>query len=238
MGNNLKKLRELKNWTHDEAAAAMGMSRGGFIKLERGERLLDEDSVRNAAEVFEVTRGVVLGEQTPIRIMGRVGAGGSIEPDFEQVPPDGLSTIELPFPVPDGIDGLEVEGESMIPAYRPGDVILVWRDQRRPTIEYIGEECAVLTTTGYRALKVLQRGRSARLFDLTSHNALPKQDVAIEWVGEIYLVIKARQISLAVRTKAADTTRRTNRRRRETQGMTEFPFEKPTKKVVKKGRAK
>lgn len=227
MGNNLKKLRELKNWTQDEAAAAMGISRGGYIKLERGERLLDENSVRTAAEAFGVTRETVLAEQTPIRIMGRVGAGGSIEPEFEQVPVDGLSTIELPFPVPDGIDGLEVDGDSMIPAYRPGDVILVWRDQKRDTREYVGEECAVMTTDGYRALKEIQRGRSANTYNLASHNARLIEDVRIEWVGEIYLVIKARQISAVNQAKAAASSRSRRRRQAETDGMGELSLGKP-----------
>lgn len=35
MGNNLRKLRELKGWTHDEAANAMELSRGGYKRLKR-----------------------------------------------------------------------------------------------------------------------------------------------------------------------------------------------------------
>jgi phage repressor protein C with HTH and peptisase S24 domain len=231
MGNNLRKLRELQNWTHDEAAAAMKMSRGGYIKLERGERLLDENSIRTAAEAFGVTREVVLAEQTPIRIMGEIGAGGMIEPEFEQVAADGLYTVDLPFPVPDGIDGFEVKGDSMRPAYRPGDIILVWREQRRPTSEYIGEECAVMTTDGHRALKEIQRGRTARTFNLVSHNAGLIEDVGIEWVGEIYLVIKSRQIRAANRARAATATRRRRLRAAESEGMEELPF-----KMKQKGR--
>lgn len=226
MGNNLKKLREMKGWTHDTAAEAMGMSRGGFIKLERGERKLDEDSIQTAAEVFEVTREVVLAEQTPIRVMGRVGAGGSIEPDFEQVPEDGLFTVDLPFAVPDGIDGFEVDGDSMMPAYRTGDVILVWRDQKRPTGDFLGEEAAVLTDKGYRALKEIQRGRSSNFYNLASYNAKLIEDVKIQWVGEIYLVVKARQVSAANRARTAAGSRRSARRQAETEGMKELPFGK------------
>jgi len=227
MGNNLKKLRELKGWTHEVAAEAMGISRGGFIKLERGERKLDEDSIRVAADAFGVTREVVLAEQTPIRVMGRIGAGGTIEPDFEQVPPDGLYTIDLPFAVPDGIVGFEIDGISMLPVYRPRDVILVWEEQKRPTYDFIGEEAAVLTDRGMRALKEVQRGRSQNLYNLHSHNAQLIEDVRISWVGEIYIVVKAKQIASAHRSNAVAAQRQAERRARETEGMDELALTAP-----------
>lgn len=54
MGNKLKLLRKAKNWTHEQAADAMGMSRSGFIKLERGERRLTLDYIGRAAKAFDV----------------------------------------------------------------------------------------------------------------------------------------------------------------------------------------
>lgn len=224
MGNNLRRLREARGWTHDEAAEAMGMSRGGFIKLERGERKLDEDRIRVAADVFQVTREVVMAEQTPIRVMGRIGAGGTIEPDYEQVPLDGLYTIDLPFAVPDGIIGLEVDGISMMPVYRPKDVILVWEEQKRPTGDFVGEEAAVRTARGLRALKEIQRGRSRSKFNLHSHNAPLIEDVDIVWVGEIYLIVRARQVASAHHAMARASQRRADRRSRATEGMDELPL--------------
>lgn len=234
MGNNLKRLRELKRWTHDEAAKAMQMSRGGFIKLERGERLLDEVSIKTAADAFEVTREVVLAEQTPIRIMGRIGAGGSIEPEYEQVPVDGLSSVDLPFAVPDGISGLEVSGDSMLPAYRDGDVILVWDEQKRPTRDFIGEEAAVQTEDGIRALKEVQRGRSSAFYNLYSHNARLIEDVKITWVGEIYLVVKSRQISSLQRANARSAQNKAAKRANETKGMRELPLGRAAKSMAQK----
>jgi repressor LexA len=54
MGNKLKLLRKAKDWTHEQAAEAMGMSRSGFIKLERGERRLTLDYIGRAAKAFDV----------------------------------------------------------------------------------------------------------------------------------------------------------------------------------------
>lgn len=63
MGNALRQLRIERQWTHDEAANAMGISRGQFIKLERGERGLTERTIALAAKAFEVSRSVIIGEE-------------------------------------------------------------------------------------------------------------------------------------------------------------------------------
>jgi len=54
MGNQLKRIRESKGMTHDDAAAAMSISRGQYIKLERGERRLNEDYILRASRAFGV----------------------------------------------------------------------------------------------------------------------------------------------------------------------------------------
>ncbi|MFC6388357.1 LexA family transcriptional regulator [Methylorubrum zatmanii] len=74
MGNALRELRLERGWTHEEAAAAMGVSRGQFIKLERGERGLTERTIALAARAFAVPPSRVIGEvasaagdrQTPV----------------------------------------------------------------------------------------------------------------------------------------------------------------------------
>lgn len=63
MGNALRELRLERGWTHDEAAAAMGVSRGQFIKLERGERGLVERTIGLAAKAFGVSRSRIIGEE-------------------------------------------------------------------------------------------------------------------------------------------------------------------------------
>ncbi|MEP9376172.1 XRE family transcriptional regulator [Aquabacter sp. CN5-332] len=65
MGTSLRKLRLAKGWTHDEAAAAMGLSRGQFIKLERGERGLTERTIELASKAFSVPRAAIVEEAGP-----------------------------------------------------------------------------------------------------------------------------------------------------------------------------
>jgi hypothetical protein len=82
--------------------------------------------------------------------MGRVGAGGTIETEWENLT-EPLFEIELPFPVSEDAIGFEIEGNSMWPRYDPHDVIVVSK---------AGEPLDGLL--GFEAV-VLQRARHARL---------------------------------------------------------------------------
>jgi repressor LexA len=139
-----------------------------------------------------------------VPIMGRIGAGASIEPEHEQVPPEGLGEIELPFPLAEETIAFEVAGDSMLPKYENGDIIVVFREQRHPLSSFYGEEAAVRLKTGERYLKTIGRGKSATLVNLTSFNAKPINGVKLEWIGEICLTLPRGQIE-RMRNKAART---------------------------------
>lgn len=127
-----------------------------------------------------------------VPLMGFVGAGGEIDPEFEQVPPDGLDQIQVPFALPGEMIALQVKGISMLPRYDPDDVLIVYREQRRALHTFYGEEAAVRTTEGRRFLKVIQK--SGEAIDLISWNDHPIRDVRLEWIGEIYSTIRASQL--------------------------------------------
>lgn len=61
MGNGLKELRKRKGWSLEKAATEMGMSKGGYIKIERGERRLSDAYVRRAVIAFNATAAEVVG---------------------------------------------------------------------------------------------------------------------------------------------------------------------------------
>lgn len=195
MGNKLKMLRDERGWTHEKAAEEMGVSRSQFIKLERGERRLTADYINQAAKAFGVRPSDILedSDESTVPLMGYIGAGSEIMPEFEQIPPEGLEQIHVPFPLPADMIALEVRGDSMLPVYKDGHVLIVYKDQKRPLSAFFGEEAAVRTSDGRRFLKTIMKGSNG-LVTLMSFNAAPIENVGLEWIGEIFAAIPRLQV--------------------------------------------
>jgi len=179
-------------------AAAMGVRPGAVSEI------LSEARLIKAAEIGPIIDYL---ELNAVPIMGRVGAGASIGPELEQTPPEGLGEVELPFPIAEETIAFEVVGDSMLPKYENGDVIVVYRDQRHPLSSFYGEEAAVRLKSGERYLKTIERGKTAHLVNLTSFNAKPISGVKLEWIGEICVTLPRGQIE-RLRAKAAGRARR------------------------------
>lgn len=126
-----------------------------------------------------------------VPIVGYIGAGAEILPEFEQVPPEGLDQVHVPFPLPDDMIALEVRGDSMLPVYKDGHVVIVYREQKKPVQSFYGEDAAVRTSDGRRFLKTIMKGSP---ITLTSFNAAPIENVALEWIGEIFAVLPRTQL--------------------------------------------
>ena len=179
-------------------AAAMGVRPGAVSEILAGMRLIKASELQPIIDYLELNA---------VPIMGRVGAGASIGPELEQMPPEGLGEVELPFPIAEETIAFEVVGDSMLPKYENGDVIVVYRDQRHPLSSFFGEEAAVRLKTGERYLKTIERGKTAHAVNLTSFNAKPISGVKLEWIGEICVTLPRGQIE-RLRAKAAGRARR------------------------------
>jgi len=179
-------------------AAAMGVRPGAISEILAGARLIKASEIQPIIDYLELNA---------VPIMGRVGAGASIGPELEQMPPEGLGEIELPFPIAEGTIAFEVVGDSMLPKYENGDIIVVYRDQRHPLSSFYGEEAAVRLKTGERYLKTIERGNAANIVNLTSFNAKPITGVKLEWIGEICVTLPRGQIE---RLRARATARPRN----------------------------
>ena len=174
-------------------AAAMGVRPGAVSEILGGERLVKASEIIPIMEYLELNLAP---------IMGRVGAGAVIEPDYEQVPPEGLGDIALPFPIMEETVAFEIVGDSMLPKYESGDVIVVYKDQRHPLSSFYGEEAVVRLKTGERYLKTIERGKSPSVVNLSSFNAKQIVGVKLEWVGEICLSMPKGQLE-RLRAKSA-----------------------------------
>jgi len=175
-------------------AAAMGVRPGAVSEILADIRLIKASEIQQIIDYLELNR---------VPIMGRVGAGAVIE----QVPPEGLGEVELPFPIAEETVAFEVAGDSMLPKYENGDIIVVYRDQRHPVSSFYGEEAAVRLKTGERYLKTIERGKSAVMVNLTSFNAKPINGVKLDWIGEICVTLPRGQID-RLRAKTAARSRK------------------------------
>ncbi len=143
-----------------------------------------------------------------VPIMGYVGAGAEIDPEYEQVPADGLDQAALPFALPEDMIGFQARGDSMLPKYDDGDVVVVHRDQQRSTESLIGEEAAVRTEGGHRYLKRIMPGPKPRTFNLESTNARTIVGAAIVWASEIWVIVPGGRLGKIERQKRGADRRR------------------------------
>lgn len=200
-----------------DAALSNGWPESTYRAHETGTRTIGQDdadryATRYRAEGVNVTAQAILfgeGERADlddmperriVPIMGYIGAGAEIDPDFEQVPFDGLDQVELPLLLPDEVIGLQVRGDSMLPKYADGVVIVVHREQTRSTASLVGEEAAVRTHDSRRYLKLLMPGPKAHTFNLESFNARTIVGARIAWASEIIAIIPPRQVRRATRS--------------------------------------
>lgn len=200
--NFIREWRKHRAMTQEDLAAEIGVSTATISQLETGNQGFSDRTLYALAGALGCTAGDLLSAapQNPddepaisvVPLMGYVGAGAQIEPEFEQTPPEGLDQIHLKIPLPGDMIAFQVRGISMLPRYDEGDVIVVWREQKRATDSFLGEEAAVRTGDGRRFLKTIRRGE--RGYTLESWNDHPIENQEIAWVGEIYVTIRANQL--------------------------------------------
>ena len=121
----------------------------------------------------------------PVPLLGfaQAGAGGYFD-DAGFPVGHGWDLVEFPAGVADGSYALKVQGDSMLPLYRDGDVLIV---HPGATVRR-GDRVVVKTAGGEVMAKILTK-RSAQIIELTSMNPdHPDRSLAaaeIEWIARI-----------------------------------------------------
>jgi len=82
MRNGLKSARLKRGMTQVEAAAALGLSDGGYIKKEQGRRKLSDEFIRKACAVFGVRPDEIISE---VNLIQASDQGGLLPIDPEKL---------------------------------------------------------------------------------------------------------------------------------------------------------
>jgi phage repressor protein C with HTH and peptisase S24 domain len=162
-------------WPSTESLAKIIEATGASLDEFAG---LVEGRGRPAPEPLPVQRSSV-----PLLGFAQAGAGGFFD-DAGFPAGHGWDLVELPAQTNDGAYALQVQGDSMLPLYRDGDILIV---EPSATIKR-GDRVVVKIATGEVMAKVMSR-RSAEKIELTSLNpAHPMRTVAakeLEWIARI-----------------------------------------------------
>lgn len=120
-------------------------------------------------------------------LIGYVSAGEAWIPTQEHDNGHGLDEVEFAIPDHDDPIAIEVRGNSMSPAYRPGDKVICSRRRDGEMSSAIGRDCVVLTRNGEGYLKRLIRGSTPGCYTLRSYNPdFPDQvDIELEWAAPV-----------------------------------------------------
>ncbi len=125
--------RENKGLTQEEVAKKLGVHRTTYNRYETGLRTPDLDTIAKLARIFDVTTDFLLGKhqsddtlQNLIPILGSVPAGTPIEAieDIEE-----YIDIYPKFVKHGELFALRVQGDSMEPDIRPGDIVIVEKQE-------------------------------------------------------------------------------------------------------------
>lgn len=187
MGNNLRNLRRKIGWSQQAAADAMHISRGQYIKLERGERRLTSNYIASAAKAFNVGQAMVLDAPATVPIVGYVGAGSVAHYYGEAADPH--EADEAPMPQNGTVDtvAVEVRGDSLGSLFNRW---LVYYNEVRtpPTQDMLRKLCVVGLSDGQVLVKQLLVGTMPGRFHLLSQTEGIIENARIDWAARVIAI--------------------------------------------------
>lgn len=198
----LKEFRDQAGLTQEQMAERLDISVSLYNGLETGKRRMNATYLQGASEIFGVPASELIVEAPiVIPIAGRVGAGASV-PLYDTTDDGGLFKVAAPPQVrklgPAGsFAAVEVEGDSMMPMYQPGDILFFRRATHEGIPdEDIGRPCIVEDADGHAWVKQVRTGDEPDLFHLTSLNptAQTRHNQRIKWATRVMLALPAEMV--------------------------------------------
>lgn len=123
-------------------------------------------------------------EQTRLGIVGKVGAGGNVLTEYENhAEPLFEINVDCMF-IEKTCLGFQVDGESMFPVFKHGDIIVA-KEKSHDISELIGKEAIVAVEGEGRFLKRIEKSSIEGLYNLESYNAPPMRGKKISWASKV-----------------------------------------------------
>jgi repressor LexA len=185
----LQSLMEEKGYNPTSLSKLAGIGPTGVRDILNG--IVVSPKVQTIAKIANVlgvsSKWLISGDEDDrirIPLVGIVSAGEGwipCDPDHRQVDFEPGATDMI---------AVEIRGDSMLPTYRDGDVLICNRQRGRSVADQVGKDCVVETADGQNLVKVLKKGSRKGLYTLKSYN--PRYDdienVGVAWAAPVLWV--------------------------------------------------
>ncbi|WP_336460215.1 XRE family transcriptional regulator [Frigidibacter sp. MR17.24] len=188
----LRQFRDANGFTQEQVAEMLDISVSLYNGLENGKRRMNADYIEGAARIYHVRPSDLIDEDPEtVAVPGKVGAGAQVYAIDDHAKGEGLYRVACPPQLsPHGIVAVEVEGDSMLPVYAPGDVLFYTRDTVGVPTEALGRICVAEDDQGRTWVKQVKLGSAPGCFNLVSINPFigtNMHDVALNWAAPVRL---------------------------------------------------
>lgn len=159
-----RKLEVTREWLNRVEAGHAPVSADIQLKLQE---ILAEDSVE--ADPLDATGKQKIIALAPLPILSWAAAGRATA--YEEIPLDWQRTVLGPSIRGQRVFGIEIEGDSMEPQHRHGDVAVVLAETIVPTTARSGQLVVCKLKDGGALFKLLHLGKNRTQVTLTSYNS-------------------------------------------------------------------
>lgn len=192
MKYKIKKIRTSLGVSQIKLCEMANISQPYLSSLETGARgkSPSTNTLLSIANALGVKVSDLFDDAAPVAVAGKVGAGASVTLVDAYEKGEGLYHVACPSELSGkNIVGVEVEGDSMYPVYKGGDVLFYTRDSLGVPTGAVGSICVCEDESGQGWVKLVKNGDSAGLFNLIPINpqAESMHNTRLKWASPVRL---------------------------------------------------